>query len=178
MRRCYMRRPRANCQKWESGFTVLEMVIVLGAVSLLLTILTLGVRQAIGSFALRRAAAITSVELRRAQAAAIAAGSGSAYTVEFVGTGGLRVYVQTSGTPVKTVAPPDEWPTSVSINLAATTFPACVSPASPSNKCVTFQPLGYASKGGAVVLMGGVGTAVTYYVNVAPATGRVSITQQ
>lgn len=165
-------------RKWESGFTVLEMVIVLGAISVLLAILTLGVRQAIGSFALRRAATITAVELRRAQASAIAAGSGSAYTVEFVATGGLRVYVQTSGTPVRTMAPPDEWPATVSINLAATTFPSCVSPASPSNKCVTFQPLGYASQGGAVALTGGVGTAVTYYINVAPATGRVSITQQ
>jgi len=178
MRRCRMTRPRAYCQKRDSGFTLLEIVIVLGAVSIILAILTLGIRQAIGSFALRRAATVTSLELRKAQAAAIAAGSGSAYTVEFVGTGGLRVYVQGSGTPVKTVSPPDEWPASVSINLAATTFPSCASPASPSNKCVTFQPLGYASQGGAVALVGGVGTAVTYYVNVTTATGKVTITQQ
>lgn len=173
-----MRRFKVDGRKRESGFTVIEIVIVFGVISIVLAIVTLGIRRIVGSFALRRAATITSVELRRAQAAAIAGGSGSAYTVEFLGTGGLRVYVQSSSTPVKTVAPPDEWPPTVTINLAATTFQWCVSPASTSNKCVTFQPLGYASQAGAVAMTGGVGSSVTYYVNVAGATGRVSVTQQ
>ncbi len=173
-----MRLPRAYCRRREAGFTLIEILVVVGALSIVLTILSIGVRQAMGSFALRRAASITTVELRRAQAAAMAAGSGSAYTVEFVGTGGLRVYVQGTSTPVRTLAPPDEWPASVAVNLAATTFVTCAAPASPSNKCVTFQPLGYVSQGGAVALTGGTGTSVTYYINVTAATGKVSITQQ
>lgn len=170
--------PRPYCRTRESGFTLIEILVVVGALSIVLAILTLGIRQAIGSSALRRAASITVAELRRTQAAAIAAGSGSAYTVEFVGVGGLRVYVQGNSTPVRTLAPPDEWPASVAVNLAATTFPNCAAPASPSNKCVTFQPLGYASQGGAAALTGGTGTSVTYYINVTAATGKVSITQQ
>ncbi len=123
--------PRAYLRKFESGFTLLEVLVVIGALAFVFAILTIGIRQAIGSFALRRAASITAVELRRAQAAAIAAGAGSAYTVEFVGgTGGLRVYVQGNASPVRTIAPPDEWPASVAINLASTTFLNCTAPAS------------------------------------------------
>ncbi len=169
--------PRAYFRKFESGFTLIEMLVVIGALGFVFAILTLGIRQAIGSFALRRAASITAVELRRAQAAAIAAGSGSAYTVEFVGgTGGLRVYVQGTASPVRTIAPPDEWPASVTINLASTTFLNCTAPASVTNKCVTFQPLGYASQAGVVALTGW--SSVTYLISVTSATGKVSVTQQ
>ncbi len=165
----------------EAGFTLIEVVILIAAVGFVFAMLVLGIRQAIGSFALRRAASVTTVELRRAQAAAMAKGQGFAYTVEFIGgtPGGIRIYEQNTTTPVRVILPPDEWPATVTIDLsnAGTTLQNCSAPANTANKCVTFQPLGYASQSGTVAIKGGTGTTVTYLISVAAATGKVSVTQ-
>lgn len=169
---------RKRHSSFEAGFTLIELMVVLAGLGVVLAILTLGIRQTIGSFALRRAASITTSELRRAQATALAKGSGYAYQVEFLASGGLKIYEQGTATPVRLVLPPNEWPPTVTIDMTATTFSSCAAPANPANKCVTFQPLGYVSQGGAAALKGGAGTQVTYYINVTAATGKVSVTQQ
>ncbi len=178
MGRCLMSRTKPVWPGRQAGFTLIEIMIVGGVLAFVLAIFVLGVRQASGSFALRQAASITLSELRKAQASAMAEGSGVSYTVEFVSgtTGGLNVYRQTSR--VKTITPPD-WPASVTFDNTQTTFPTCpVGIGNPSNACVTFQPLGYASAGGSAALRGGVGTQTTWLVSVIAATGKVSVTQQ
>ncbi len=172
-----MTHARANRRKREAGFTLVEIMVVAGVLTFILAIFVLGIRQTSGSFALRQAGSITMSELRKAQASAVAAGTGVSYTVEFVyGTsGGLNIYRQT--TLVKSITPPD-WPASVTIDNTQTTFPACAGVGNPSNGCVTFQPLGYATAGGDAALKGGIGTQVTLLVRVAAATGRVSVIQQ
>jgi type II secretory pathway pseudopilin PulG len=174
----------------HAGFTVLELVVVVGLIAVVLAILTLGVRQASDSFSLRRAAAVATSELRRAQANAVA--EGATYIVEMVLTSpsGLNVYRTTASAqtcpPGMAPAPPttttqctrtisgEQWPSTVAINAAGTTLPLCASPANPANKCATFRSLGYADAGGAVQLQNLSGTIAT--VQVTAATGRVSIT--
>ncbi len=170
-----MTRLSASYRKHEAAFSLVEILVVVGIISIVLAIVVLGILQTSRSFALRQAASVTASELRKAQASAMAAGTGVPYTVEFVfGTpGGLNVYKQT--TLVRSITPPD-WPTSVQIDSIATTFPNCTSPGSVANACVTFFPLGYPNVAGAAILRGG--TAVSLQVNVAAATGRVNIVQQ
>ncbi len=172
-----MTQPGVHRRRFQAGFTLVELLVVVSVLAVVFAILVLGIRQASGSFALRQAATITMSELRKAQASSVAGGSGVSYTVEFVyGTpGGLNIYRQ--GTLVKVVAPPN-WPSSVVFDNTQTTFPSCAGVGNPANTCVTFQPLGYASAGGAAALKGGVGTQVTLLVQVAAATGKVSIVQQ
>jgi len=65
----------------EGGFTLVELMVVVGMAAILLSILTLGIRRAVESFALRQAGAMAAVEIRNAQAGAI--GNGVDHMVEF-----------------------------------------------------------------------------------------------
>jgi type II secretory pathway pseudopilin PulG len=174
----------------QAGFTVLELVVVVGLITVVLAILTLGIRQASDSFSLRRAAAVVTSELRRAQSNAVA--DGATYMVEMglTNPGSLNVYRSTASaqTCPPGMAPPppttttqctrtisaQQWPSSVAINGPGTTLPVCTAPANPANKCATFRSLGYADAGGAVQLQNQSGTIAT--VQVVAATGRVTIT--
>ncbi len=160
----------------QAGFSLIELVVVVGLASLVLGMLVLGIRRASDAFQLRRAASLVTAELRRAHAAAVSAGV--AYTVELVvgSPGGLRVYRhQPSPDPplLERTVGSGEWPSSVTVDGSASTVAACTTPGDPSNKCVTFQPLGFAVSGGDVRLVSRSGVGVS--VQVTAATGRVSV---
>ncbi len=178
----------------QAGFTLLELVVVVGVISIVLAVLTLGIRRASDAYQLRRATTTAITEMRRAQSSAVA--EGSEYVVEFViaNPGSLNIYrprlaTETScptaifSTEVlvgstwwcqRTITSQrQQWPSSVAINGGGTTFGPCAAPANTANKCVTFRPLGYADAGGVAQLVGGSG--VTVKVAVTAATGRVSV---
>ncbi|HXF81843.1 MAG TPA: hypothetical protein VNN19_03725, partial [bacterium] len=153
----------------------------------------LGTRRAGDAFALRRAAGLVASELRRAHAAAVA--ENADHTVEFVlgSPGALAVYraklatencpsgmAPVSSTLCRRLIAAGEWPGSVGIESANTTFPSCAAPADPANKCVVFKPLGYAETSSScssspcqvqLRSRSGVGAAIA----VALPTGRVSV---
>lgn len=143
----------------ESGFTAIELLIVIAIVGVLAVVLTLGVRWIRDSFALRSAASVTLSEVRKAQAAAVA--GLVEYTVEFViGTpGALNIYGNTPASEpcsagltrlsgdycVRRILSPENWPPSVSLAVGGTPLPLCPSgsgPWNPLNRCVRFRTLG------------------------------------
>lgn len=71
----------ARLPQGEAGFTLVELLIVIGMVAVLASILSLGVRRSVEGFELRRAASSTVAEIRNAQAAALA--NHVDYVVEF-----------------------------------------------------------------------------------------------
>lgn len=170
----------------QAGFTLLELVVVIGAIAVVMAVLSVGIRRASDAFSLRRGASVATSELRRAHATAVS--EGVDYTVEFVlaNPGSLNTYrtklvtetcptgmTQVSSTLCRRTVAGQQWPASVAINGPATTLAVCTAPANPANKCVTFRPLGYANAGGVVQLLSRSG--VTVNVQVTAATGRVSI---
>ncbi len=166
-----MFRTPVRARDGQAGFTLIELVVVIGAVALVMAVLTLAVSRASDSFALRRAASVAMSELRRAQGAAVAGGED--YTAEFVlgSPGAMTIYRQTT---VQRTVSGQEWPATVSIDGPGTTFPLCTTPGNPANKCVTFRSFGDAwPTGGVVRLLNRSGVAVN--VQIVTATGRVSI---
>jgi len=164
-------RPKPRCcRDGQAGFTLIELVVVVGLISIIMAILVLGVRRASDAFSLRRAATIVMSEVRRAQSSAVA--DDVPYTVEFNLSSpyGITVYRQTA---VQRTFAGQEWPSSVTIPSAATTLPNCTTPGNAANKCVTFQPLGFAVAGGTVQLLSR--TGVSANLAIAAATGRVSV---
>jgi hypothetical protein len=165
-------------------------------------VLSVGVRRASDSFALRRAGVTVVSEVRRAQASAVA--ERADYTVEFVlGTpGGLTVsrakltaetcptgMVAASATLCeRRLAAPQQWPASVAILADASppagmaslnAAPGCTA-AGAGNKCVIFQFLGSpASVGpqatGTVLLQSTSGMRLR--IGIAAGTGKVSVLQ-
>src|SRR2546427_2921595 len=129
----------------HAGFTLIELVVVVGLISIVMAILVLGVRAASDAFSLRRAATIVISETRRASSSAVA--EGVDYTVEFKLSSpyGITVYRQTA---VQRTFAGREWPLSVTIPTAGTTAPNCTTAGSAANACVTFKPLRYAVAGG------------------------------
>lgn len=168
-----MRCPRLH----QAGFSLIQLVVVVGILAVVMAVLTPGIRQASDSFALRRAASATMSELRRAQTAAMA--EGVDYTVEFVTSsgsstpGGVNVWKQGQPSPIRAALPPD-WSNRVEMDQDATTFPGCAAPADSAHKCAVYKPLGYPVQSGRVRLRL-IGSATTVDVVVASATGRVSI---
>jgi len=55
----------------QAGFTLIELVIVVGLIAILLAIFTAVMRAATNSFQLRRMATVVASELRRAQNSAV-----------------------------------------------------------------------------------------------------------
>jgi len=245
----------------EGGFTLVELMVVISLAAVLLSILTLGIRQATESFALRRAGTVTASEIRRAQTGATS--DGVNYVVEFdVGApGAVNVYrpgVETNivmavisngedtrrvtvtgtaagrvvteilelagttevvgtqsfdwviqvdvtsdssartitvklgaGGSVLTTIPVnqttavlpwtmlrtvsgEDWPVTVGIDATGTTFGACGGPpGSVANECAIFQPLGFPSAGGNVLLCDS--RRVPLRISIADATGRVRL---
>ncbi len=174
--------------KTQGGFTVIELLIVITIAAVMASVLTLGIRQASDSFALRRAASITVSEIRRAQGAAVS--ERRDFYVEFNFSNppqGLNIFsLQDDGITwalVRTIRAPQagmdgNWPATVSINGPASTFAVCtgapgVDPGTPPNHCLRFTPFGEPIPNGDVVLRNTRGTELR--VRVAPATGQVSI---
>src|SRR5256712_8639427 len=137
-------KPVRHCND-RAGFTLIELIVVVGLISIVMAILVLGVRAASDAFSLRRAATILMSETRGAASSAVA--EGVDYTVEFKLSSryGITVYRQTA---VQRTFAGREWPLSVTIPTAGTTAPNCTTPGSAANACVTFKPLGYAVAGG------------------------------
>jgi len=162
-------KPVRHCND-RAGFTLIELVVVVGLISIVMAILVLGVRAASDAFSLRRAATILMSETRRAASSAVA--EGVDYTVEFKLSSpyGITVYRQTA---VQRTFAGQEWPLSVTIPTAGTTAPNCTTPGNAANACVTFKPLGYAVAGGTVQLLSRNG--VTANIAITAATGRVSM---
>ena len=69
----------------EGGFTLVELMVVVGIAAILASILTLGIRRVSESFALRQAAAVSAVEVRNAQGGAISSGASDTRSVTVVG---------------------------------------------------------------------------------------------
>ena len=65
----------------QAGFTLIELVVVVGLIGVVLAILVMGVRRASDAFSLRKAATTVISEVRRAQSSAVA--DGVDYMVEF-----------------------------------------------------------------------------------------------
>jgi prepilin-type N-terminal cleavage/methylation domain-containing protein len=172
----------------DAGFTLVELLIVIGMIAILMSILVLGIRQVTASFALRRAGTVALSEVRRAQARALA--ERVDYTVEFVigNPGTVRVYRE--ATLDRTAQAPEGWPASTAlVNEGGSPpgfpdgttgwLPNCDAggPGSPANKCVTFQFMG-APQGvgtepkGAVLVRGSSGHL---WVTIAAGTGKVSV---
>jgi len=160
----------------EAGFSLIELVVVVGVSAIVMAILTLGIRQVGESNNLQRAANIVVNEMRRAQAAAMA--EGVDYAVEFyTGSAGIRVWKDVSGVWTATgrqVLPP-EWPSTIEIVVGANDFPACASVIDATHACAVFKPLGYAVAAGKVVVRAkGSGVELRVAVNSA-ASGRVKV---
>src|SRR3989475_13229766 len=123
----------------RAGFTLIELVVVVGLISIVMAILVLGVRRASDAFSLRRAATIVASETRRAASAAVA--EGVDYTVEFSLSSpyGITVYRQTA---VQRTFAGQEWPLSVTIPTAGTTAPNCTKPRKRAEASRTFKTHG------------------------------------
>ena len=172
----------------NSGFTLVEVLIVIGVAAIMLSILVLGIGQVSASFALRRAGTVALSEVRRAQARALA--ERADYTVEFVigDPGTLRVYRET--TLDRTAQAPEEWPAATALvneggnppgfpDGTTGWLPNCDAsgPGSRANKCVTFQFMGApesvgSEPKGAVLVRGSSGYL---WVTIAAGTGKVSV---
>ncbi len=164
----------------QAGFTLLELIVVIGTIAVVLGVLALGVQKARDAFSLQRAATLVMSELRRAQARSVA--ENVDYMVEFdvvTGSGtstGLKIWkVGTPTTLVRTVQ--SEWPSNVQIMDGPTNFPACTAPADTANDCATFKPLGYATASGRMRLKVKSSGVEQVEVKVESATGRVSVSR-
>ncbi|HVH31914.1 MAG TPA: prepilin-type N-terminal cleavage/methylation domain-containing protein [bacterium] len=161
----------------QAGFTLIELVVVVGLIAVLLAIFTAVMRAATNSFQLRRMATVVASELRRAQNSSV--GQNVPYAVEFILTSpyGINEWYQPTGAWTQIPRPytgSENWPSAVSI-ASVPGSPNCSGiSGNASNWCVTFTPLGFASPGGNVQLQNQSGNTATIILNAA--TGRVSIT--
>lgn len=173
-----MRHNAVRHKNGHAGFTLIELVVVVGLIAVVLAIVTAVMRAASNSFQLRRSATVVTSELRRAQSSAVA--QNIPYAVEFILSSpyGINEWKQPSGGGWVAVPRPvtgsENWPSQVSI-VSVPGTPNCSGiSGSGSNWCVTFQPLGFANQGGSVQLQNQSGTSASIILNAA--TGRVSIT--
>lgn len=170
----------------SGGFTVIDLVVVVGIVAILAAIFLVNIPKIRAGFDLRNASSRVVSEVRRAQAAAIA--QGTRYAVEFVLTSPYQVKTWKESsygsndwgtTPERSLAGV-EWPTTVSI-VAATSnslencrsgSQASILVGTSANKCVIFAFFGAPVSAGEVKLQSTTGG--TTRIVVQPATGRVS----
>jgi prepilin-type N-terminal cleavage/methylation domain-containing protein len=177
------RADRAN-----SGFTLVELLIVIGIAAILLSILALGIRQVSASFELRRAGTVAVSEVRRAQARALA--ERVDYTVEFVIAHPGVLHVYRDATLQRTVQAPEGWPASAALvddggsppgfpDAETDWLPNCdaAGPGVPANRCITFRFMGApagvgAQPKGAVLIRG---PSSHLWIAIAAGTGKVSV---
>ena len=160
------------------GFTVIDMVVVVGIIAILAAMFTVNIRKIRAGFDLRNASSVAVSEVRRAQAAALA--DGTRYTVEFVlgKPGQLKTYRETSyGSDVWTLTRSVSgagWPETVTVAAAGSnSLPDCGEPpGSSADKCVTFAFFGAPVSAGEVLLQSETGGSTRIVIE--PATGRVS----
>ncbi len=174
-----MRHNAVRHRDGQAGYTLIELMVVVGLIAVLLAILTAVMRAATNSFQLRRMATVVTSELRRAQSSAVS--QNIPYAVEFILSSpyGINEWNQPiSGGPWVAVPRPvtgsENWSSAVSIASVPGTANCSGISGSGSNWCVTFLPLGFANQGGSVQLQNQSGTTAT--INLNAATGRVSIT--
>jgi prepilin-type N-terminal cleavage/methylation domain-containing protein len=170
----------------ERGFTIIELVIVVGVIATVFALVISSIRQITQGFSLRRAATLVLSELRRAHASSMA--EGLDYIVEFdtvtgsTSSNGIKVFkygAPTCVTPclVRQVRPPN-WPPDVQLNKGGTTACPSLAGLDTSNECVIFKPLGYASAAGDVKLKTKAAAQANWQVVVESATGRVTVGRQ
>jgi prepilin-type N-terminal cleavage/methylation domain-containing protein len=172
----------------ERGFTIIELVVVIGVIATVFALVISSIGQVTQTFTLRRAATLLLSELRRAHALSMA--EGLDYIVEFdTVTGsnpsnGIKVFrygAPDCATPclVRQVRPPN-WPSNVQLSQGGTQFPACPSLAGldTSNECAIFKPLGYAAAAGDVKLKTKAAAQAKWQVIVESATGRVTVARE
>src|SRR2546422_10394659 len=99
----------------HAGFTLIELVVVVGLISIVMAILVLGVRAASNAFSLRRAATIVMSETRRAASSAVA--EGVDYNGEFKLSIPRRITVSRQTAVQRTFQGP-EWPVAPTITTA------------------------------------------------------------
>lgn len=164
----------------QRGFTLLEVLVIVGTIAIVLAVLTPGIRRARDAYAVRQAGTMVMTELRRAQARSIARNVDVIVEFDTV-TGaqvstGIKVYEAGNGTPIRTVQPP-EWPGNVQILVISPPFPDCVAPTGdPANQCATYKPLGYALQEGRIKIKAKDSSSFVDVV-VESATGRVRLQQ-
>ncbi len=174
-----MRHNAVRHKNGHAGFTLIELVVVVGLIAVVLAILTAVMRAASNSFQLRRSATVVTSELRRAQSSAVA--ENIPYAVEFILSSPYGINEWKQPTPgggwvavPRPVTGSENWPSQVSITSVPGAANCSGISGSGSNWCVTFQPLGFADQGGSVLLQNKSGTTAS--INLNAATGRVSIT--
>src|SRR5947199_9075171 len=84
----------------QAGFTLIELVVVVGLIGVVLAILVMGVRRASDAFSLRKAATTVISEVRRAPSSAVA--DGGDYTVEFALANPGRINTYRTKIPTET----------------------------------------------------------------------------
>lgn len=165
-------------KRLEAGFTVIELMVVVGIAAIMVSILAVAIRQGSESFALRRAASLAVSEIRRAQSSAIAERRDLVVEFGFGNPTKVTTYRFTDSSTWEQVRSISELPASVVFVAAGSTFGACggALPGSSSDRCVGFGVFGEpstAAPAGQVVLRNTMGTQLR--VVVAPATGRVTV---
>lgn len=182
---------RTRLRGSECGFTVIELIVVIGIAAVMVSVLAVAVRQGSDSFALRRAASLAVSEIRRAQSSAIAERRDFVVEFGFGNPTSVTTYRLTdppgnTWLQVRTISAPQpgtgldaDWPVSVVFVSAGSTFTACGGAALPgvaTNQCVGFGLFGEPSTtapAGQVVIRNSMGTQLR--VVVAAATGRVTV---
>lgn len=171
----------------DAGFTVIELMIVVGIAAIMTSVLAVAIRQGSESFALRRAASLAVSEIRRTQSSAIA--ERRDFVVEFgFGTrASVTIYRFTDASvwqQVKTIRAPargldGDWPAAVTFLTTGSTLSACGGaslPGASSNRCLMFGLFGEPTSpagAGQVVLGNTMGRQLRIVVT--PATGQVAV---
>jgi prepilin-type N-terminal cleavage/methylation domain-containing protein len=176
-----------SSKRSERGFTVIELMVVVGIVAVMTSVLAVAIRQGSESFALRRAASLAVSEIRRAQSSAIAERRDIVVEFGFGTTASVTTYRFTDADvweQVRSIRAPargldGDWPAAVTFLTSGSTLGPCGGaslPGASGNKCLKFGLFGEPTSpagAGQVVLRNRAGTQLR--VVVTPATGQVTV---